>query len=84
MPEAKLPTGPSSDLLPLDAPQCPLCGQPNACVPSASGRFDGACWCTELTLPPALFARLPESARGTACICRACALAAGARPRDPG
>jgi hypothetical protein len=67
--------------VPIDAPRCPLCGEPNACAPAASGSFDSPCWCTELSIPPELLARLPAESRGTACICRACALSAGARPK---
>lgn len=72
---------PERPAAPLDAPRCPLCGQPNACAPAASGSFESTCWCTELALPADLFARLPAEARGTACICRACAVAAGAQPK---
>lgn len=83
---AAAPAAPGSApaALPRHAPLCPLCGQPNACAPSASGRFDTACWCSDLSLPAALFEQLPAAARGSACICRACALAAGASPRATG
>lgn len=57
---------------PLDAPRCPLCGRANACAASAAGCFDVACWCTTVTIPPALLARVPPEAVNRACICRDC------------
>jgi hypothetical protein len=56
----------------LWAPLCPLCGRANECAVSASGRFDVPCWCTEVTIDPAVLARARGG--GRACICRACAL----------
>jgi hypothetical protein len=64
---------------------CPVCGQANACVPAASGRFDLPCWCTDARFTPELIARVRASgARG--CICAACAAAAlraGAASQEP-
>jgi len=34
------------------------------------------CWCTGVKFAPELLSGLPEPARGTACICAACAQAA--------
>ena len=56
-------------------PLCPLCGGPNACVPAACGHFGAPCWCRDVMLPPALHARVPQAARGVACVCAACATA---------
>ncbi len=63
----------------LDACRCPLCGQPNGCAQEqarASGQAQPPCWCTTVTFAPELLARVPPEARGLACICAACALAA--------
>ncbi|WP_281914838.1 cysteine-rich CWC family protein [Caldimonas thermodepolymerans] len=64
---------------PPDPAACPLCGRPNACsmAPAAgcgtSACGDGGpCWCTTLSFPPELLARVPPEARGRACICRHC------------
>ena len=54
---------------------CPLCGGPNGCAPAASGSFDTPCWCTTTPIDPAALARIPESQRNLACICRKCATA---------
>ncbi len=67
--------------IPLPNHQCPLCGGPNGCAPAACGRFDVTCWCTDLPIPPATLARVPESQRGLACLCAACAGAATAAGR---
>lgn len=65
-----------------DRTLCPLCGQANACgMEAARARGDGAdtlppCWCTRLSFPHSLLAKLPAEAQGTACICEACVLKA--------
>lgn len=46
----------------------------------AAGRPDEPCWCTQVSIPEALIASLPEAARGVACLCAACV--AEARIRD--
>lgn len=59
-----------------DASRCPLCGQPNQCAMEAqraSGVKQPPCWCTQVKFDAALLSRLPEQARGRACICAACA-----------
>jgi hypothetical protein len=53
----------------LDPTRCPLCGEANACG-AAAGRED--CWCFAATLAPDALARIPERARGVACICAKC------------
>jgi len=62
---------------------CPLCGQPNQCAMHA--QRDGthasqACWCTQVKIGADLLDRIPDQARGQACVCAACVRAAnGAR-----
>lgn len=60
---------------------CPLCGQVNQCameVERATGVKQPPCWCTEASFDAALLAGIPAQARDIACICPACAQAAGA------
>ena len=64
----------------VDRTRCPLCGGDNACAMEA-GTDD--CWCRNVRFAPGLFEKLPDEARGAACICRRCALAA-AEPPPPG
>ncbi|MEI7821487.1 MAG: cysteine-rich CWC family protein [Verrucomicrobiota bacterium] len=52
--------------------KCPLCGQPNDCARAAQQDCKSACWCVKETFPPELLARVPEQARGCACICKQC------------
>ena len=59
---------------------CPLCGQANQCameVERATGVKQPPCWCTEASFGSALLAAIPQQARGKACVCAACAQAAG-------
>jgi hypothetical protein len=58
--------------IPIPAPNCPLCGGPNACGPACSGSFDTPCWCLETPIPAELVDSLPDAQRGRACICRDC------------
>lgn len=61
---------------PLDAAACPLCGQANQCAMEAqrlTGVKQPPCWCTQATFTAELLARIPVPARGTACVCAACA-----------
>ncbi len=74
---------PLSLTAPLTAPDCPLCGQPNACAASATGSFEVDCWCRSVEFPAAVLAAVPPERQGLACICRRCAQAAqgpGASP----
>lgn len=67
--------------LPVNPGACPLCGQTNQCamqLERASGVKQPPCWCTQASFSPELLARIPEPARGKACICAACASAASA------
>jgi hypothetical protein len=57
---------------PLDAPDCPLCGQPNRCQAVAAGHFDDDCWCMPLMLDPRVLDRASDRTRA-ACLCQRCA-----------
>ncbi len=56
--------------------RCPLCGGPNDCG-IAQGKSH--CWCFSTAMPPDVLARVPESQRNAACLCRACAETTGVR-----
>ncbi|WP_304995858.1 cysteine-rich CWC family protein [Salinispirillum sp. LH 10-3-1] len=58
---------------PLPNLHCPVCGEPNACAPAASGSFDTPCWCTEVVIDPDALAKIPEHLRQQACLCKRCA-----------
>jgi hypothetical protein len=67
---------------PADATRCPLCGGDNRCAMEqrkATGEPQPPCWCLSETFTPELLARIPQAARGTACICPGCVKAALAR-----
>ena len=60
----------------LDSTRCPLCGQANQCaieVELATGLKQPPCWCAQTTFTAALLSKIPEPARGKACLCTACA-----------
>jgi hypothetical protein len=66
----------------LDPTRCPLCGASNACAAETerrTGVAQEACWCmaADVNFSDALRARIPETARGLACICARCAAGAG-------
>jgi hypothetical protein len=71
----------SADPLPATEPhRCPLCGEPNQCAMEReriTGEPQPPCWCTRADFASDLLARVPAPARGQACICAACASAAG-------
>lgn len=59
----------------LDPTLCPLCGADNRCAmerEKATGETQPPCWCVSTAFPPGLLDRLPEAARGQACICADC------------
>ena len=58
---------------PLPNLACPLCGEPNNCVPAMQGKFGAECWCTSVTVSQKALARIPDELKGKACLCRACA-----------
>jgi len=61
----------------LDLTRCPICGQTNACgmeLAKLKGLGEPEhCWCMNASFAPELFANLPESLLGKACICASCA-----------
>ena len=55
--------------------RCPLCGKPNQCameLERLTGLKQPPCWCTGVEFDAELLARLPQEAKGRACICAAC------------
>jgi len=77
-----------------DPRRCPLCGRANACALAGRPAADPAapadaaerpdCWCAALRIDPAILARVPEAARGRACLCRRCAEGERAGRTDEG
>lgn len=60
----------------IEKSKCPLCGKLNHCgmeIERDTGVNAGPCWCVGLDFSVDLLATLPQEARGTACICEACA-----------
>ena len=60
---------------PINAKICPLCGQANQCameVERATGVQQAPCWCTQIQFSAELLNKIPEAARGIACLCAAC------------
>ena len=64
---------------PLIDPQlCPLCGRPNLCameVERVTGVKQPPCWCSQVAFDATQLSRIPEAARGQACLCSDCAQA---------
>ncbi|HYF16651.1 MAG TPA: cysteine-rich CWC family protein [Ramlibacter sp.] len=61
---------------PADPANCPLCGAANGCAMERqrlTGEPQPPCWCTQVDFSRELLSRLPDDARGKACICPACA-----------
>lgn len=70
----------------MDPTLCPLCGQPNRCameVERDTGVKQPPCWCTQVDFGPQLLARVPATARRTACICAACQAASSPATDEP-
>ena len=60
---------------PIDPSRCPLCGADNRCameIERETGETQPPCWCMDASFSPDLFQRIPDAARGQACICAAC------------
>jgi hypothetical protein len=55
-----------------DTARCPLCGKDNQCA-LARGCANTPCWCADVVISDEVLRRIPESARGKACLCRECA-----------
>ncbi len=75
----------SETLHTVDATHCPLCGERNRCavaLEQETGKAQPECWCMQADFSLAPLARLPESARGLACICARCA-AGQTREKNP-
>ena len=69
---------------PFDATRCPLCGADNRCameIGRATGQPQAPCWCVSASLDPALLNRIPDEARGKACVCSACVARFAAKTR---
>lgn len=67
---------------PLPHRTCPVCGEPNDCVPAACGRFDTGCWCASVLAHADALSRVPREHVATACLCRRCLTGPQAAPRD--
>jgi hypothetical protein len=64
----------------IDPRACPLCGSGNRCameLERETGVKQPACWCAGVDFSAQLLARVPAATRRQACICAACARAAG-------
>ena len=60
---------------------CPLCGQINQCAMETerlTGVQQPPCWCSQTQFSAELLSKIPESARGVACLCAACVKASQA------
>jgi len=51
---------------------CPLCGGANECQLCSPAAYKGKCWCTQIEIPDALLARVPDDLRNKSCICQNC------------
>lgn len=66
----------------IDPTICPVCGNVNRCameIAKATGQPVGRCWCVDAVFDPSALEKIPQSARGVACVCAACA--SGTNPR---
>jgi hypothetical protein len=55
----------------IDDTRCPICGGDNECA-MAKGEPASRCWCQDAEISDELMERVPEEARGKACICPRC------------
>lgn len=57
----------------IDPTLCPLCGKQNHCAVTLQ-QDPSTCWChqPDIHIDSELLAKLPEEARGKACICKQC------------
>lgn len=55
---------------PPDPARCPLCAGENRCQIAAG---HSTCWCFDTPVPAEVLVRVPEAARGVACVCAGCA-----------
>ena len=59
----------------IAAQLCPLCGQPNLCAMETervTGIKQPPCWCAQAQFSAELLNKIPEAARGIACLCATC------------
>lgn len=60
------------------ADRCPLCGEANLCaieIERATGVQQPPCWCAKNRFSADLLNKIPEPARGVACLCASCVAA---------
>ncbi len=56
-----------------DPAHCPVCASLNRCAAVQEGASVADCWCMKVSIDPLALEDLPDSARGVACLCAACA-----------
>ena len=62
----------------IDPTRCPLCLEPNTCAMEIAKTTHAAperCWCLDAVFSSELMDKVPEQAKGKACICANCAAA---------
>ncbi len=52
----------------VDETICPFCHANNECM----AHSDEPCWCTKITIPQELLDLVPDTQKGTSCICLSC------------
>jgi hypothetical protein len=60
----------------IDPNYCPICREPNSCameIARTSGNKPEHCWCFDADFSADIMARVPDEAKGRACICQKCA-----------
>lgn len=57
----------------IDPTRCPLCSENNQCAVTL-GQDPSTCWChqPEIVIDKTLLIKIPQAARGKACICPQC------------
>ena len=60
----------------IDPTRCPICHEPNLCAMEKAKALDTKperCWCMDANFTPVVMDKVPEAAKGKACICAKCA-----------
>ena len=60
----------------IDPTRCPICHEPNVCAVEKAklpGTKPERCWCLDAVFTTDVMNKVPEVARGKACICAKCA-----------
>ena len=60
----------------IDPNRCPICNESNSCAmekAKATGTKAERCWCMDAVFSPSVMDKVPEAAKGKACICAKCA-----------